>query len=341
MSCSVAYSRPMPSTIRVVFAGAGLEPQGRVRWNQRVPCRDTGVYAVALTDNVESLVESLPAAPLRRAAFTELLGVREQLRLDGERPSAAVLQRRLAAFWFPDEVVLYIGLSSRPLATRVREYYRTPLGAAKQHAGGWWLKTLRILNDLWVHYAPTPDYADAEDAMLRTFARGVSSSSREALHDSVRVMPFANLKDADDLIKDHGIERAAGPMPTASASASRDRKSPSRSGDPAAATRPSAPAPPASTKVSPHYRTLPVTASDRGAGRVRIGRGATKRLFPSQSGKVDVELRGHRKTCSWNPRFGPPERSGVLGLGKVLLAELVQDDEELHVIRENAIFRLS
>ncbi len=117
---------------------------------------------------------------------------------------------------------------------------------------------MRILNDLWMHYAPTPDYADAEDEMLRTFARGVSSSSREALNDSVRVMPFANLKDADDLIKDHGIERAT--MPTASASASRDRKSPSRSGDPAAATRPSAAAPPANTKVVRLELSRPVRA---------------------------------------------------------------------------------
>jgi len=38
----------MPSTIREVFAGAGLEPDACVPWNQRVPCRDTGVYAVAL-----------------------------------------------------------------------------------------------------------------------------------------------------------------------------------------------------------------------------------------------------------------------------------------------------
>jgi hypothetical protein len=331
----------MPSTIREVFAGAGLEPEGCVPWNQLVPCRDTGVYAVALTDNPESLVEAQPAAPLRRAAFTELLGVREQLRLDGQRPSAAVLERRLTAFWLPDEVVLYIGLSSRPLAARVREYYRTPLGAAKPHAGGWWLKTLSVLNDLWVHYAPTPNYDDAEDEMLRTFAGAVSWSSREALHDPVRVMPFANLKDADDLIKDHGIKRATGPMPAANASAWWDRESPSRSDHATAATRPSAPAPPASTNVSPHYRTLPVTASDCGAGRVRIGRGATKQLFPSEPGKVAVELRGRRKTCSWNPRFGPPERSGVLGAGKLLLAKLVQDDEELHVTRENAILCLS
>ena len=100
-ACSVAYSRPMPSTIREVFASAGLEPEGCVRWNQRVPCRDTGVYAVALTDNRKSLAEALPTAPLRRAGFIELLGVREELRLDGERPSAAAYNAGSPSSGFP------------------------------------------------------------------------------------------------------------------------------------------------------------------------------------------------------------------------------------------------
>lgn len=61
-------------------------------------------------------------------------------------------------------------------------YYRTPVGAANPHAGGWCLKTLRIPNDLWVHYAPTPDYNEAEDEMLRTFApRRFLVESRGAL----------------------------------------------------------------------------------------------------------------------------------------------------------------
>ena len=80
-------------------------------------------------------------------------------------------------------------------------------------------------------------------------------------------------------------------------------------------------------------------ASDDPRARVRRRR-ALRRRSPhlvcvprglSQPGKVDVELRGDRKTCFWNPRFGPPEWSGVLGFGKVLLAELVQDDEDLRV----------
>ena len=60
------------------------------------------------------------------------------------RPTREQLLQRLAGFWFPDEVVVYIGLAgprkNRPVqgevAKRVGEYYDTPLGANGPHAGG-------------------------------------------------------------------------------------------------------------------------------------------------------------------------------------------------------------
>ena len=60
--------------------------------------------------------------------------------------------------------------------------------------GGWPLKTLSCLNELYVHYAYCDGVDRAEAACLRHFANGVSSETREALRDSARVMPFANLE---------------------------------------------------------------------------------------------------------------------------------------------------
>jgi hypothetical protein len=108
--------------------------------------------------------------------------------------------------------VVYIGLATS-LRGRVGGYYRTPLGAMKPHAGGWWLKTLAVLDQLWVHYAPTPDFKNAEKKMLKTFADAVSPQTRAALHDQERVMPFANLRGCDNLVKRHGITGATGEMP--------------------------------------------------------------------------------------------------------------------------------
>jgi hypothetical protein len=119
------------------------------------------------------------------------------------------------AFWLSDEVVLYVGLAGQPLRTRVRQYYRTPLGAKRPHAGGWWLKTLGVLDELWVHYAASPALKTAERRMLNAFAGAVSPGSRAALHDPERVAPFANLRTGEELIKRHGISGATGNLDAA------------------------------------------------------------------------------------------------------------------------------
>lgn len=93
------------------------------------------------------------------------------------------------------------------------QYYKTPLGARKPHAGGWWLKTLTVLDALWVHYAATPDNGKAEVAMLQHFASGLTPASRESLHDPGNPAPFANLRTGRGDIKAHGITGATGELP--------------------------------------------------------------------------------------------------------------------------------
>lgn len=209
----------MPSTARQLFDDAGLEPDCRVRWGERIPRPKpdepkTGVYIVALNDDADTCDGTLAKCPLDHAALDELLAVRPELRLDGKRPTVPALGQRLAGFWLPDEGVLYVGLAGQPLTTRVRQYYRTPLGADKPHAGGWPLKTLRVVPELWVHVARTDNYEDAEKEMLAGFARRVSNPSRKTLYLPDPLMPFANLRDADYRRKQHGITGATGPMPT-------------------------------------------------------------------------------------------------------------------------------
>lgn len=168
-------------------------------------------------------------------AVQKLLDLRRELTVDGRRPSAAKLAARIAGFWCPDEVVLYIGCAGprtrKPtiseLSDRVAEYYTTPLGARSPHAGGWWLKVLANLAELHVHYSYCIDYETAEKRMLDRFGEELSETSRKALYDSSSLMPFANLRDGTGRRKRHGIERALAPrvraqegaiLPTASKS---------------------------------------------------------------------------------------------------------------------------
>ena len=167
----------MPSTVASLLAVAGLESGGCVDWGARVPETRTRVYLVSLT-STGRVANALTDCPLGDAAVDELLISCPALTLDGEHPTRAQVAERIGSYWLPDECVLYIGLAGQPLRTRVRQYYKTRIGAAKPHKGGWWLKALSVLGELHVHYAPTDDFEGAEEQMLRAFAAAVSRPER-------------------------------------------------------------------------------------------------------------------------------------------------------------------
>lgn len=332
----------MPSTVADIFAAAGAQPAGVVRWGEppRPPristAAATGIYLVALTDQLDSLDGRRAEAPISVAAVDELRAVRrEELRLDGAlKPTRDALAARLAAFWFADEVVVYIGRAgprkTRPvageLAKRVGEYYGTPLGARGPHAGGWPLKTLSCLEQLFVHYAYCGDDERAEVACLARFAAGVSDAARATLHDPVRLMPFANLDFPKGTHKDHGIRGARAPKPT--------REATPRTGLATSSCSVSA----RSVGSTPHHRTQNVTANDFAVGQVRIPIGATKQLLPPTRQDVVVVLRGRELTCRWDPRYGAKERSGVIRVGKAAAVELLAIGDVLAVsVRDGAV----
>ena len=329
----------MPTTVAEVFSAANLKPTGVVPWGQPVPETAQGVYVVALTDDPDSLAGALALPPLDRRALKQLERVCPELRIDGTAATGAAIAKRVSGFWLPDEVVLYVGLAGQPLRTRVRQYYTTPLGAKRPHKGGWWLKTLSVLDELWVHYAPTPDYDEAEKAMLRSFADGVSATTRADLLDSACAMPWANLRGWDNRIKAHRITGATtGELTTSNGARS---STPARTAKPAASgpqrprprTRTSAPSPGAAAS------TQRVTETDLAAGRIRLPRSA-KHLLPAGKADVGVSVRGTPLRARWDPRLGPPERSGVLGFGRSKLDTLVDAEDVLTIAVEDGHLRL-
>ena len=123
------------------------------------------------------------------------------------------------------------------------------------------------------------------------------------------VMPFANLRDGDWRRRNHGIAGASTDL-----SATPTSKVPGEPGLPAPLPPPRrGNVRPATTGESHSQR---VTAKDIEAGQVRIPRGATKAVLPSQRIDIAVVLRGRQLgACRWDPRYGPPERSGVIRVG--------------------------
>jgi transcription elongation factor GreA len=127
------------------------------------------------------------------------------LTLDGARPAGKDLGARLNGFWLPDQTVVYIGMSTASIGSRVAAFVRTPLGERRPHAGGYWLKTLTGLERCRVWWAETDAAEEYEDALFGAFAATFPAEVAATLHDPAVILPFANLQTADRVRKHHGI----------------------------------------------------------------------------------------------------------------------------------------
>lgn len=184
-----------------VMRSLGLLVDGPVRWGYQVPSRAPGVFVVDLPGGLDR-------APIDNAAIARWLDRVPGLRLDGQPTTAQALGRRLAEFWLPGEPILYVGRSARSVGPRLAALYATPLGDAKPHPGGYWLKTLAVLSSLRIWWAETDAHEEYEDALLAEVRARAASGDTPLAADADVVLPFANLSLPKGTIKRHGLEGA-------------------------------------------------------------------------------------------------------------------------------------
>ncbi len=176
----------------------GLLADGPVRWGAHVRSARAGIYLIELPG-------PLPRAPIDLSPVGTWIERVPTLEVDGSRPTGRDLAHRLAAFWLPDQVVVFIGSTDRSIGRRVDELVHTALGDPLPHPDGRWLATLRGLDQARVWWAETDAPEEYEDAILGAFADAVDPASVAALHDPTVVVPFANMATPTGLPKDHGI----------------------------------------------------------------------------------------------------------------------------------------
>jgi hypothetical protein len=201
----------MPSTVIDLLNAASLQLTGEVPWSEPVPSRTSGVYIVSLSPDPDRNRLVMENAPIDLSIVSHWISRVPKMRLDDwADPHPDALAARLSEFWFPDESTLYIGRTSS-LKRRVREYYKTPLGNPKRHAGGHWIKTLSVLHKTYVYYAETPSAAEAEEMesqLIKAFISRVSTNARQNHGDPPHPFPFANIQFPRGTFKVHGISQS-------------------------------------------------------------------------------------------------------------------------------------
>ena len=182
-------STSTPLTAASLLRDAGLLADGPIPWGRPVPARSGGVFVVELG-------APLPTAPIELTRVGKWLEHVPDLQLDDGRPSSRALAARLASFWLPGQVVLYIGASSTSIGGRLANMERTALGDRRPSSAGYWLHALRDGLSLRVWWATTDAVEEYEDALLAAFEAGLPAAERAALDSRAAevVLPFANLR---------------------------------------------------------------------------------------------------------------------------------------------------
>ena len=199
---------PPPTTAASLFRDVGLLPDGPAPWGRPVAARGPGVFVVELSS-------PLPAAPIELTRVGKWIERVPELRLDGVRPTSRALAARIASFWLPDQVVLYVGTATASLGRRIAALEATPLGDRRPHPGGHWLRTLDLPAGTRVWWASTEAVEEYEDALFSTFAEGVGGDTPSA--DDRLVLPFANLRRPTGERRASGLTGSLLPEPVTAA----------------------------------------------------------------------------------------------------------------------------
>jgi hypothetical protein len=138
---------------------------------------EPGVYLVSTPKDPDT-VNGPSTCLFSESRVTELLLVRPGIKVAGAPADVGSLLRALRALWPEGESVLCVGLAERSVARRVGQYFSTPIGARRPHAGGWPIKMLADLGDLHLHVAAADAPGAAEEAALRAFMVGVTDHAR-------------------------------------------------------------------------------------------------------------------------------------------------------------------
>ncbi|WP_289746306.1 hypothetical protein [uncultured Bacteroides sp.] len=203
----------MATSIKELVEKVQLSPDKiqSVKWDTPINCKSEGVYIISMSDTAESKI-TMEEFPISIDILKNWIKKLDYFTLDGEKTKDAnKIKNRLAEFWLPDESILYIGKAplrnngKGGIGNRVKEYYNTAIGERSPHAGGHWIKLLENLEKLHVFYIPCNNSTEIEKRMIDTFGKSVSESTKERLSEKGPILPFANLKDGNNVKKKHEI----------------------------------------------------------------------------------------------------------------------------------------
>lgn len=197
----------MPTTLEQLETKFNLRFKTSFKWGTNFDEKDTGIYIISTSIDKSYLPKSLVGVSFNESEMDTWLKNAPNILLYGIKPSKQDLKKQLSRFWLADESILYIGKAEKQtLSARIKQFYKHKVGKNSPHKGGYWLKLLSNLNELYIHLYSTNDSHEVEKELLNFFRNSVSEASRKNLIDKEICIPFANLQLRSNVVKNHGLK---------------------------------------------------------------------------------------------------------------------------------------
>jgi hypothetical protein len=182
-------------TVTDLFKKVGLTPTA-LKWGNVIPIEGNGVNVISLSSDPSKNNGIVPFCEISSEVFESWKTLSPELNVNG-KISKRLIETELNRYWKPKENILYIGESTsknNQLKGRVNQFYQHQVGWEGPHIGGYWIKSLSQLEDLFVYYAVCENPRDTEFKMLMHFIEQATDKSFYELEELGKHLPFANLK---------------------------------------------------------------------------------------------------------------------------------------------------
>ena len=141
-------------------------------------------------------------------AFNDWINEAPNLEIENKKViNVNQVRQYLSKFWDDKENILCIGESTsktNPIQKRVNQFYTHKIGKKGPHTGGYWIKLLSCIEDVYIYFAESSNPRESEFKMIMKYVEIKSGKSMFELENIVDYFPFANSKV--DLLKANTIK---------------------------------------------------------------------------------------------------------------------------------------
>ncbi|WP_159798874.1 hypothetical protein [Flavobacterium sp. MK4S-17] len=198
----------MSISVDSLFKTVNLKYSKPYKWNEKLDANINGVYVISTSNDPLIHNQNKIELNICQQTFNSWLNDAPNLEIENEKVFCiSQVKHYLMRFWDENENILYIGESTsktNPIQKRINQFYIHKVGKKGPHTGGYWIKLLSCLDDLYIYFAESQNPRETEFKMILKYVELKSGLNLFELDNIADYFPFANSKV--DLLKINSIK---------------------------------------------------------------------------------------------------------------------------------------